>query len=439
MRIEAVHRTGGAWRARPRASRPAPVATDAGSAHPGQCWHDARVSTSSTNGFRRLRFTESDGTDYGRIFSAEYNGRDLGTETYVAEGTRYEYTIVGDDDVTLRTMRAEGGRRGGVIGPRNDHVVFWLTHGRLEMHFADRTRVIEPGSPYIASASEAYRFESADTVYNGLHVSDPFLRSVGAGLGYRLPDGPLLFDQQDETIARREPLRRLVQDLAPALLDDRVVGPMRTALNRRLAVVVLDTFPIRNRGQDVPVANRLRDAIRHIEAHAHDRPSVPDIAAACGLSQRGLQDVFARTLGTTPNRFMRDHRLDCVRRELLRAAGDEGVTPVARRWGFTNPGRFAAAYRERFGEDPAATLRGSRAARPESGRTSWRVRRAVAHIVEHAGSDLTVDDIADAAGVRPRRLQQLFQQECGLSPMAYVRSVRDAASRNTEAGIGGTD
>ncbi len=53
---------------------------------------------------------------------------------------------------------------------------------------------------------------------------------------------------------------------------------MRTALNRRLAVVVLDTFPIRNRGQDVPVANRLRDAIRHIEAHAHDRPSVPEIA-----------------------------------------------------------------------------------------------------------------------------------------------------------------
>ncbi len=245
----------------------------------------------------------------------------------MTDGTRYEYTIVGDEDVTLRTMRSENGRRGGVIAPRTDHVVFWLTRGRLEMHFADRTRVIEPGSPYIASASEAYRFVSADTVYNGLHLADPFLRSVGEELGYRLPDGPLLFDQQDATVAQREPLRRLVQDLAPALLDDRVVGPMRTALNRRLAVVVLDTFPIRNRGEDVPVANRLRDAIRYIEAHADDRPSVPEIAEASGLSQRGLQDVFARTLGTTPNRFLRDHRLDCVRRELLRAAGDDGVTP----------------------------------------------------------------------------------------------------------------
>ncbi|WP_069713602.1 AraC family transcriptional regulator [Curtobacterium sp. ER1/6] len=392
------------------------------------------MGSSTTHGFRRLRFTEDDGVDYARIFSAEVNGRDLGSDTFVTDGTRYEYTIVGDEDVTLRTMRSENGRRGGVIAPRTDHVVFWLTRGRLEMHFADRTRVIEPGSPYIASASEAYRFVSADTVYNGLHLADPFLRSVGEELGYRLPDGPLLFDQQDATVAQREPLRRLVQDLAPALLDDRVVGPMRTALNRRLAVVVLDTFPIRNRGEDVPVANRLRDAIRYIEAHADDRPSVPEIAEASGLSQRGLQDVFARTLGTTPNRFLRDHRLDCVRRELLRAVGDDGVTPVARRWGFTNPGRFAAAYRDRFGEDPAATLRASRAARPESGRTSWRVRRALAHIEAHAGGDLTVEQIAEAAGVRPRRLQQLFQEECGQSPMAVVRAARDAASRNTTAG-----
>ncbi|KTT39318.1 hypothetical protein RSA46_24295, partial [Pseudomonas oryzihabitans] len=172
------------------------------------------MSTSTLNGFRRLRFTDADGTAYARIFSAEHNGRDLASDAYVSDDTRYEYTIVGDDDLTLRTMRAENGRRGGVIGPREDHVVFWLTKGRLEMHFADRSRVLEPGSPYIASASEEYRFEAADSVYNGLHVSDRFLRAVGEELGYRLPSGPLLFDQQDEAVAQREPLRRLVHDLA---------------------------------------------------------------------------------------------------------------------------------------------------------------------------------------------------------------------------------
>ena len=266
------------------------------------------------DGFRRLRFTDRDGVGYDQIFRTEYHGTDVATGTFATPDVRYEYTIVGNDDLTLRTMDARGGRRGGVIGERDDHVVFWLTRGRLVMHFADRTRTVEPGSPYIASASEAYRFESDGTVYNGLHIADAFLRRVAGDLGYRLPDGPLLFDQQDDVVARREPLRRLVRELGPTLLDDRVRGAMRTSLNRRLAGVVLDSFPLRDRGGDVPVASRLRDAIAFIEDHARDRPTVPAIAAAAGLSERGLQEVFARTLGVTPNGFLRDHRLDEVRR-----------------------------------------------------------------------------------------------------------------------------
>ncbi|WP_186377191.1 helix-turn-helix domain-containing protein [Curtobacterium pusillum] len=392
------------------------------------------MSASSSNGFRRLRFTDGDGSAYSDIFEAEYHGSEFASDTFATQDARYEYTVVGDDDLTLRTMRAEGGKRGGVIGPRDDHVVFWLTRGRLEMHFADRTRVVEPGSPYIASSTEAYRFESSGTVYNGIHVADRFLREVGRDLGFRLPEGPLLFDQQDEVVARQQPLRHLVRELGPVLVDDRVLGPMRTAINRRLATVVLDTFPIRNRGTDVPVANRLRDAIRFIEDHAAERPAVCAIAAACGLSQRGLQDVFARTLDTTPHRFLRDHRLDRVRRELLHADGDESVTEVGRRWGFTNHGRLAAAYRDRFGEDPATTLRASLAARP--GRASWRLRRAVAFIEEHPDDTLTLQAIADAAGVRPRRLQQLFLEERGESPMAAVRSIRAGTARNRADGSG---
>ncbi|WIB76922.1 helix-turn-helix domain-containing protein [Curtobacterium sp. MCPF17_002] len=397
------------------------------------------MTASSTNGFRRLRFTDGEGSDYAAIFEAEYHGSDFASDTFATEDARYEYTVVGDDDLTLRTMRAEGGRRGGVIGPRDDHVVFWLTKGRLEMHFADRSRTVEPGNPYIASASEAYRFESTGTVYNGVHVADRFLREVGKDLGYRLPAGPLLFDQQDEVIARREPLRHLIHEVGPLLVDERVLGRMRTELNRRLAVVVLDTFPVRDRGTDVPVANRLRDAIRFIEARASDRPSVPEIAAACGLSQRGLQDVFARTLDSTPHRFLRDHRLDRVRQELLRSDGSEGVSAVGRRWGFTNQGRFAAAYRERFGEDPATTMRASLAARPDTGRASWRLRRALAFIEQHVDDDLTLQEIADAAGLRPRRLQQLFQEERGESPTAAVRSIRGASGRNGAAGIRAAD
>jgi AraC-like DNA-binding protein len=386
------------------------------------------------NGFRRQRFTDADGADYTAIFRSEYAGQGsvdptaTVTDTFATEGTRYEYSLIGDADLTLRTMNAHGGRRGGVIGPRDDHVLFWLQQGRLEMHFADRSRVIEPGTPYIASASEAYRFASEGTVYNGVHISDAFLRRTAAELGYRMPPGPVLFDQQDERIARYGPLRRLLREVSPTLMDDRVRGPMRTALNRRLATVVLDTFPVRDRGDDVPTASRIRDAIAFIEAHARDRPSVPAIAAAAGLSERGLQEVFARTLGVTPNGFLRDHRLDEVRRELLRGASPNSVLEVARTWRFTNPSRFAVAYRARFGEDPSATLRESTSQRSD-GRSSWRIRRAVEYIEAHLDGACSVADIAAAAGLRPRRLQQLFREERGTTPSAFLRELRDRDRR----------
>jgi len=194
-------------------------------------------------------------------------------------------------------------------------------------------------------------------------------------------------------------------------------------MNRRLAGVVLDSFPLRDRGGDVPVASRLRDAIAFIEDHARDRPTVPAIAAAAGLSERGLQEVFARTLGVTPNGFLRDHRLDEVRRELLRGQAPNSVLEVARRWRFTNPSRFAVAYRARFGEDPSETLRAATAAQPD-GRSSWRIRRAVAYIEAHADGPCRIGDIAAAAGLRPRRLQQLFREERGVTPTAFLREVR---------------
>jgi AraC-like DNA-binding protein len=53
----------------------------------------------------------------------------------------------------------------------------------------------------------------------------------------------------------------------------------------------------------------------------------------------------------------------CVRsayQQLLESdATAETVAAVAKRWGFTNPGRFAAAYVTRYGESPAIALRRS--------------------------------------------------------------------------------
>jgi AraC-like DNA-binding protein len=54
--------------------------------------------------------------------------------------------------------------------------------------------------------------------------------------------------------------------------------------------------------------------------------------------------------------YMRARALHEVRRELVSGAA-ESVTDTAFRWGFTELGRFARAYREQYGELPSETLR----------------------------------------------------------------------------------
>jgi AraC-like DNA-binding protein len=91
-----------------------------------------------------------------------------------------------------------------------------------------------------------------------------------------------------------------------------------------------------------------------------DRPiRMAEVAVAAGCSVRNLNDVFRRFRGTTPLAALHAIRLDAVR-EALRAGGTgESASAVARRHGFTNLARFAAAYRRRFGEAPSETAQGS--------------------------------------------------------------------------------
>jgi AraC-like DNA-binding protein len=58
------------------------------------------------------------------------------------------------------------------------------------------------------------------------------------------------------------------------------------------------------------------------------------------------------------------------------------------------------------------------------------LRRALAHIEENADGDVTVADVARAAGVSPRAIQQAFRRHLDTTPIRYLRRVRlDAARR----------
>jgi AraC-like DNA-binding protein len=103
-------------------------------------------------------------------------------------------------------------------------------------------------------------------------------------------------------------------------------------------------------------------AIRRVVDAVHDEPerafTVADLAAIAGMSVRSLQEGFRRHLGCTPMAYLQQERL-LRAHETLRLSDPLGITvaTVAHRWGFAHLGRFASAYRTRFGEAPSDTLR----------------------------------------------------------------------------------
>jgi transcriptional regulator GlxA family with amidase domain len=86
--------------------------------------------------------------------------------------------------------------------------------------------------------------------------------------------------------------------------------------------------------------------------------TVLELAQGAGVGIRALEYAFREVMKTTPSAYLRLHRLNRVRQDLLAADPQVNtVTEVASRWGFAHPGRFSVGYRALFREKPSETLR----------------------------------------------------------------------------------
>lgn len=108
-------------------------------------------------------------------------------------------------------------------------------------------------------------------------------------------------------------------------------------------------------------ADRPRTVKRALDA-MHAEPAHPftaaELAAVAGIGVRVLQESFRRHLGMSPMTYLRRLRLAGAHAELTRAdPWQVNVSEVASRWGFTHLGRFAGAYRARYGVPPSQTLK----------------------------------------------------------------------------------
>ena len=174
--------------------------------------------------------------------------------------------------------------------------------------------------------------------------------------------GPL-----DLTTSAGAALRRLVLWLvAEADAGRPPIGPGLMARQLESALIAgliegadHDHRPQIARLRAAPRPRHLRLAEGFIAAHLDQQITLDEVAAAAGISPRGLQLAFRQYRGTTPLAFWRDMRLARAHADLA-SGGEASVTAVALRWGFTHFGRFSELYRARYGMCPRDSLRAAR-------------------------------------------------------------------------------
>ncbi|MEU2241851.1 AraC family transcriptional regulator [Streptomyces sp. NPDC018338] len=244
--------------------------------------------------------------------------------------------------------------------------------GRMEMRQGS-------GPPVVATATEALLLDPAGDTFLDRWTGDCRTLSVKIGaaelrdrlerlLG-RPASGPLAFAPRLD-ISRGPGLSwvRFARQVAFEALageglarHELVARPLQEALLNGLLLAA--EHPWREALAHPGEARRPAPVKRAMDA-VRERPEHPftttELAALARVSVRRLQESFREYVGMSPMAYVREVRLDRVREELRAAAPDEvTVSEVAWRWGFAHQGRFAARYREKYGESPSHTLRAS--------------------------------------------------------------------------------
>ena len=111
-------------------------------------------------------------------------------------------------------------------------------------------------------------------------------------------------------------------------------------------------FPKLTKGERI--ALEIRD---RIYKRVTKKVTISSLSQEFNVSEQTLQNAFKSLFGITPNKFLRNLKLNHVRQALIEADPEkETILRIANRWGFTHMGHFSRYYTDLFGENPSLTL-----------------------------------------------------------------------------------
>ena len=119
-----------------------------------------------------------------------------------------------------------------------------------------------------------------------------------------------------------------------------------------------DVQPIVSLGRIRQHEPRVAEAIRIMETHIDQPLTIAAIARRVGVSTRGLETLFLRTVDVSPGAYYVALRLNAARRLVLDT--NLPIADIAERTGFSAIASLSRAYRRQFGMPPSAARRGRR-------------------------------------------------------------------------------
>ncbi|MDC7813036.1 MULTISPECIES: AraC family transcriptional regulator [Pseudomonas] len=114
----------------------------------------------------------------------------------------------------------------------------------------------------------------------------------------------------------------------------------------------------------VKLPHYLVRARQYLHEHAREAVHLEDLEAAAGVSRFKLFEAFRKYFALSPMAYLKRHRLNGVRQDILEHGAARNISEIALAWGFTHLGRFSAEYRKLFDEAPSATVQRHQARRP---------------------------------------------------------------------------
>ncbi|PTB19821.1 AraC family transcriptional regulator [Trinickia symbiotica] len=192
------------------------------------------------------------------------------------------------------------------------------------------------------------------------------LREVLEGLLQRPLGAALTFEPQMNAIdgdqaAWWRMVKYLLTEMGratPLLNHQQMVGNLEQALIKGLLLCQPHNYSQALAGAMGPSCPYyLLRAKQFIHDHAREDVSLEDIERAAGVSRYKLFEGFRQHFGHAPMAYLKWHRLEAVRRDILSDSSERNVSSIAMNWGFSHLGRFSHDYKQRFGETPSQTLK----------------------------------------------------------------------------------